>query len=169
MSRFAEPLRPDLANVSGSSRRILFLDDDPNRAEVFLVQNPDAVWVRTVEECLERLDEEWDEVHLDHDLGGETFVDFERSDCGMEIVRWLCLAPRPHLQATQFYVHSHNPNAANMMSLHLEVTGFRVETRPFGSPPPLPINVPDRPSLLRRLLMWLHGLLSRFTGRPARS
>jgi hypothetical protein len=31
----------------------------------------------------------WDIVSLDHDLGFEEFVDSEREDCGMEVVRWL--------------------------------------------------------------------------------
>ena len=53
------------------SAAILFLDDDPERAEIFLADNPEAVWVQTAEECIARLAEAWDEVHLDHDLGGE--------------------------------------------------------------------------------------------------
>ena len=31
-----------------SNRRLLFLDDDPVRAETFLIENPEAVWVQTV-------------------------------------------------------------------------------------------------------------------------
>ena len=75
-------------------RRLLFLDDDPRRAEIFLKDNPDAVWVNTVAECLARLAEPWDEVHLDHDLGGKMFVDSKDTDCGMEVIRWLCKEPR---------------------------------------------------------------------------
>jgi hypothetical protein len=163
MSRSARPAPHNPATAFDRPLRILFLDDDPLRAEVFLVENPAAVWVQTVEECKARLVEEWDEVHLDHDLGGEVFVDFERDDCGMEVVRWLCLEPRPHLRATRFYIHSHNPNAANMMALHLEVSGFRVEARPFGTPPPPPM--PSRRSSLRgRLGSWLLGLARRLSG-----
>ena len=74
--------------------RILFLDDDPHRAEIFLEWYPAAVWVQTSEECIAGWPSAWDEVHLDHDLGGETFVDPNRSDCGMEVVRWLCAESR---------------------------------------------------------------------------
>ncbi|MHC5543415.1 cyclic-phosphate processing receiver domain-containing protein [Singulisphaera rosea] len=116
--------------------RILFLDDDPERAREFLAGNPKAVWVETVEDCLSRLEETWDEVHLDHDLGGERYVDFEREDCGMAIVRWLSLIPRPHLRATRFFVHSHNPSAARMMVMQMSAAGFRVEGRSFGSSKP---------------------------------
>ena len=80
-----------------SLRRLLFLDDDPVRAEAFLTENPQAVWVQTVPECIEKLMDSWHEVHLDHDLGGKTFVDINETDCGMEVIRWLCREPREHL------------------------------------------------------------------------
>jgi hypothetical protein len=113
-------------------RRILFLDDDPKRAEIFLAENPEAVWVQTAEECIAQLEAAWDEVHLDHDLGGEQFVDLSRDDCGMAVVRWLCLQPHPHLEPTQFLVHSHNAVAAGMMVMQIRLAGYRVESRPFG-------------------------------------
>ena len=118
--------------------RILFLDDDHQRAEIFLAQNPQAVWVETVLDCLDKLQESWDEVHLDHDLGGEHYVTHDREDCGMEVVRWLSLAARPHLRATKFVVHSHNPNGATMMGMQLMVNGYTVEVRPFGESPVVP-------------------------------
>lgn len=122
-------------------RRRLFLDDDPARAAVFTARHPDAVWVETVPECLSKLGERWDEVHLDHDLGGEHYVDSSRADCGMEVVRWLVREPRRHLLRARFTVHSHNMVAAYEMFLRLRDAGFRVKARPFGSsvpaaPPP---------------------------------
>jgi hypothetical protein len=113
--------------------RLLFLDDDPARAEAFQLENPDAVWVQTVAECLGKLVENWDEVHLDHDLGGEVFVDTAREDCGMEVVRWLTLEPRPHLKPTRFFIHSHNANASTLMGWQLLAAGFTVKVRPFGA------------------------------------
>ena len=65
--------------------RILFLDDAPDRAAVFLAGHQGAVWVQTAEQCLELLKQPWDEVHLDHDLGGEVLVDHERDDCGLAV------------------------------------------------------------------------------------
>jgi hypothetical protein len=137
--------------------RVLFLDDDPERARVFLEQNPQALWVQTAAECIARLEEAWDEVHLDHDLGGEQFVEHDRDDCGMEVVRWLCRSRRPHLAAARFYVHSHNAPAAALMGMQLSAAGFAAELRPFGSPP-LPPPLPDvepppaRSRLWRRLV-----------------
>jgi hypothetical protein len=153
---------PEAARDSNRPDRVLFLDDDPLRAEVFLAENPSAIWVQTVVDCLSRLEEGWDEVHLDHDLGGERYVDHGREDCGMEVVRWLCLEPRPHLRATRFYIHSHNGGAAAIMVSQMELAGFRVEFRPFGAPP-VPASFtppPARRGLLGRLL----GLVR----RPAR-
>jgi hypothetical protein len=118
--------------VRGESRRLLFLDDDPRRAEAFLVENPEAVWVKTVRECLSRLTQPWDEVHLDHDLGGKQFVDTGETECGMEVIRWLCQEPRLHLRQTFFWVHTHNTMAGLMMVLHMRESGYRAEFRPFG-------------------------------------
>jgi len=115
-----------------AARRILFLDDDPHRAQVFLGRNPEAVWIQTARECIEKLTEPWDEVYLDHDLGGEHFVDVERDDCGMEVVRWLCREPVAHLIETPFVIHSHNLAAALMMVLLMRETGYRAEFLPFG-------------------------------------
>ncbi len=121
-----------MAHPSPPTPRILFLDYSPNRAAAFVSAHPGAVWVETVVRCLKLLEQPWDEVHLDHDLSGEVLVDHERADCGMAVVRWLCEEPHPHLRDTRFIIHTHNPNAACMMVLHLQVMGFQVQASPFG-------------------------------------
>jgi hypothetical protein len=112
--------------------RLLFLDDDPNRARLFLRDHPRAVWVTTVPDCLARLAESWYEVHLDHDLGGKMYVDSADTDCGMEVIRWLCKEPRPHLKRTRFFVHTHNATAGLLMVLLMQCGGYKAEFRPFG-------------------------------------
>ena len=114
------------------SRRLLFLDDDPGRAAIFLKENPDAIWVTTVADCIARLGQPWDEVHLDHDLGGKTFVDSNARDCGMEVIRWLCKEPRTHLKASRFFVHTHHAAAGLLMVLQMHRYGYKAEFRPFG-------------------------------------
>jgi hypothetical protein len=114
------------------SRRLLFLDDDPERAEIFLKENPHAIWVTTVAECLSRLNESWEEVHLDHDLGGQTFVDSHAEDCGMEVIRWLCKEPHAHLKECHFVVHTHHAMAGLLMVLQMRGFGYLAELRPFG-------------------------------------
>ena len=39
-------------SACAESRRLLFLDDDPIRAEAFLLEEPEAVWVKTVTDCV---------------------------------------------------------------------------------------------------------------------
>ena len=121
---------PRLSQVPAG--RLLFLDDDPQRAIVFLSRHPDATWVLTAKECIARLAEGWDQVHLDHDLGGEVFVDPLREDCGMEVVRWLCTSEQKQLRETWFIIHSHNCEAASDMVRHLRESGYHAEYRPFG-------------------------------------
>ena len=112
--------------------RVLFLDDDPRRAAIFLREHPRAAWVTNVPDCLARLAGPWDEVHLDHDLGGKTFVDSDDVDCGMEVIRWLCKHQPAHLKATRFYVHTHNATAGLLMVLLMRRGGYRAEYEPFG-------------------------------------
>jgi hypothetical protein len=116
------------------ARRILFLDDDPKRGTEFLADNPGAIWVQTAADCIQSLCESWDEIHLDHDLEGARFVDQDRDDCGMAVVRWLCAQPRTHLQSSLFVIHTHNTGAALNMVFQLESMGYIVLQRPFGAP-----------------------------------
>jgi hypothetical protein len=146
-----------LPSASGP-RRILFLDDDPARASAFLAEYPWATWVGTAEECLARLAEPWDEVHLDHDLGGEVNVAHEREDCGMAVVRWLCDQPREHLLAARFIVHTHNPNAACVMQLHLGVMGYEVLVRPFRQGGSRDDPARGRRPLAARIVGWLRHI-----------
>ena len=146
------------ANLS-TGRRILFLDDDPARGVEFLRCNPDAVWVETVDDCIRALGEPWDEVHLDHDLGGERFVDHDRDDCGMAVIRWVCAEPRPHLRSSLFVIHTHNPGAALAMMFQLQSMGYIVREQPFGaSPSPRGYR---RPAWMSRLGDFLARILIR--------
>jgi hypothetical protein len=161
------------SDLPDSSDRILFLDDDPDRARAFLGRHPQAVWVQTADDCIARLAESWDQVHLDHDLGGEIFVDPSRQDCGMEVVRWLCDPARQPSPTTWFFVHSHNADAADQMVRSLRESGYQAVYRPFGidvlewfcaqspdEPDPLPEARPAR--LSPTLPGWLGRRLRRF-------
>jgi hypothetical protein len=150
--------------------RRLFLDDDPARAEEFLDVYPDAVWVTTAADCIARLAEPWDEVHLDHDLGGEQHVDVARDDCGMAVVRWLAFEPRPHLRRARFFVHSHNGVAAIVMKLQLRGLGLAASACPFSEGDWRPVS-PVPPSFWDRVMARINALRRRkatsaATGRP---
>lgn len=124
---------------------ILFLDDDPARAEVFLRDNDGVYCVETAAECITALErEQWAEVHLDHDLGGKVLVPSESPLSGMEVVRWVLNNPSAALHNTQFYVHSLNWHAAIGMVKCLRAGGFRALYAPWGSrPDPSRDNVVD--------------------------
>jgi len=111
---------------------ILFLDDDESRAEYFLRFYPDAVWVKTAEDCIEKLAAQgWSQVFLDHDLGGEVYVDTNREDCGMEVIRWLVENKPERLNKTTFIIHTMNPVGEVMVKM-LHKIGFRVTYMPFA-------------------------------------
>jgi len=113
--------------------KVLFLDDEQERAERFLQIHPNAAWVKTAHECIDLLKDSWDMVSLDHDLGGERYVDSGRIDCGMEVVRWLSETKPEHLKRTHFVVHSLNADAALDMLNLLKTSGYKCTYRPFIS------------------------------------
>jgi Cyclic-phosphate processing Receiver domain len=125
-------LRTIARKAQPPSRRLLFLDDDPRRAEIFLAEHPQAVWVENVTDCLSQLENAWDEIHLDHDLGGKQLVSVDSIDCGMEVIRWMCKEPRDHLRSSRFFVHTHNLVAGLLMVMQMQSAGFNAEFRPFG-------------------------------------
>jgi hypothetical protein len=104
---------------------ILFLDDD-------LVSN--TIWATTTEEAITTLrDYDIDEAHLDHDLGGETYVHSGREDCGMEVVRWIeKLDNLKKFEKTLFVCHSWNLDAGRKMMERLTKLGLRATQLPFG-------------------------------------
>lgn len=113
--------------------RILFLDDEAERAQRFLRTHPNTMWVKTADECITQLNGKWDIISLDHDLGGERYVDSERMDCGMEVVRYLVEKKPEHLKKTLFFVHSLNADAALKMLENLQSAGYRCTYKPFLS------------------------------------
>jgi len=114
--------------------KILFLDDEAWRVDIARRTFPAAalVHVQNVTSCLEQLregpDGGWDVVSLDHDLGGERFVDSNRDDCGMYVVRWLAKFKRP---IAMVIVHTLNQEAAPAMADKLRKAGYKVTTVPI--------------------------------------
>ncbi len=114
-----------------SQRRILFLDDSTVRARAFLRDHPQAVWVKTADQCVRKLSESWDEVHLDYDLGWSTSSDPEIEESGMGVVAWIVEHRPAHLRTTAFVVHSHSSNAARHMVDDLRSAGYYAVRHPF--------------------------------------
>lgn len=84
-------------------------------------------------ECLRLLaKEDFDWISLDHDLGGEDFVDPDSKTCGMEIVRYLERTGWPESKSKPMVIiHSSNIFAAHQMKIGLELLGFFVKAEPF--------------------------------------
>ena len=114
--------------------KILFLDDDENRIEAFKKKTSpgwDITITKTAKETIDVLknNNSWNYVFLDHDLGGQVFVDSDREDCGMEVVRWIT-RNRPEIEL--IIVHSWNEPASKRMISDLEMAGYNVVYSPFG-------------------------------------
>jgi len=113
---------------------ILFLDDDENRTNQFIKRFSNVeelIAVTTAKEAIEKLSTKdlWDYVFLDHDLGGKVFVDSNREDCGMEVVRW-CLVNKPKID--QIIIHTWNEPAGKRMLSDLQNAGYNATYSPFG-------------------------------------
>jgi len=123
--------------------RILFLDDDPNRAAIAYQRWPkdkcdNTIWCSTARDAifiLKDYGQDMAEAHLDHDLGGETYVNSEREDCGMEVVRWLESLSNEDIkvfESTLFICHSHNTRAGKNMAKRIRTLGLKSKQVPFG-------------------------------------
>lgn len=121
--------------------KILFLDDRSKRIHAALEKyaEHDLTIVTTVKECIEKISNEaWDLVSLDHDLNYESFVDPNRSDCGMEVVRFLCEKEKFLLNSVKYplqrgimrpskiIIHTSNAVAATEMIHHLQKSSYNV-------------------------------------------
>lgn len=108
---------------------ILFLDDDDNRWLIFKGHfgnsNINLVRASTAKECISHLqsnDYKWDFIFLDHDLGGQVYVDTWNDNTGSEVARWI-VENYSESEATVI-VHSFNPDGAVNMTKLLSQSGF---------------------------------------------
>jgi hypothetical protein len=110
--------------------RILFLDDDPVRCQRFAALYGAARIVMDAPQAIAALHAEaWDIASLDHDLGGEYYVDSTRDDTGMGVVRWMVA----HCPAVgHVIVHSFNDDGATQMVEALRAAGYRTTRVYFG-------------------------------------
>jgi hypothetical protein len=92
-----------------------------------------VAWIATAKAGISTLQEnDFDVLLLDHDLGGETFVDTANENTGSEVVRWM-LSPGNVVSAhTLIIIHSLNTPAATEMQRKLTDGGFtNVHRIPF--------------------------------------
>lgn len=117
--------------------KIFFLDDDESRHkkfrrakignQIFAAYTADQAidFFKSFEHKYEELAEIW----LDHDLGGETFVDPSSKNCGSEVVRWI-IRNKPPISCC-IYIHSLNHEVAPSLVDNLRAAGYNAEWTPF--------------------------------------
>ncbi len=109
---------------------ILILEDNQDRIVKFRAMYPESIIVQEAHRAIECLSQDktvWNWVSLDHDLKGELFVDSNRSDCGMEVVRWI-VKNRPSVY--KITIHSRNRHGSRIMYDTLKGL-YTVERKPF--------------------------------------
>ena len=115
--------------------KILFLDDRTKRINSAITKFADCelTIVTNVSECLRYMaSEDFNEIYLDHDLGGLDFVDPEDKNSGMEVIRYLHKTEWPDRKIRpRFIIHSSNVFAAELMRIALDSMYFFVECRPW--------------------------------------
>lgn len=119
---------------------ILVLEDDVNRVAVLHQrmneeQRQKTLWTEFAHEAVEILKDYQPSlamVYLDHDLGGNTYVNSAREDCGMEVVRFLEKQDPEKYNGCHFRIHSWNEGAANSMHRRLLKAGYDTSYVPFG-------------------------------------
>ena len=112
------------------SNKVLILEDDPNRMAQFRNMSDEIEIISTVPEAIQLLtDYIWRTLYLDHDLNRESFVDSNRVDCGMELVRWI-VKNKPTIPS--IIIHSANRKGSNLMYQSLKENDYNVVQSPWG-------------------------------------
>jgi CheY-like chemotaxis protein len=116
--------------------RILFLDDDKIRHKAFKRMHIGSVIksVHTAKECIAALeiDEVYDVVSLDHDLGGEIFAASDKNS-GLEVARYIRDGLDKAKYPKRVIVHSMNPIGAKRMVQTIQDAGVPVVWKMFAA------------------------------------
>lgn len=119
--------------------KILILEDDQNRIATFRnkLSRHTLVFVETASDAIATIKgaaevgSAFDVIFLDHDLGGEAYVDPSNQNTGSEVVRWLT-SYGGVLEQPYIIIHSMNHPAATSMQKALDRDGYEFVYRiPF--------------------------------------
>lgn len=116
--------------------RILFLDDDLARHKAFarLAIGHEMDPVTTAAQAIGALREnEYDLVALDHDLGGNVFVDSNSPEGTGYTVAKAMAEDQSLKRPRHVVVHSFNPAGVERIVNRLSDAGFSVQAAPFGT------------------------------------
>jgi len=114
--------------------RVLILEDDPGRMvrfrEMFRDAGVEITHAATASDAIASLRSDlFDAVFLDHDLGGQVYVDSDEPNTGFQVARALPDTPNQH---AFIVVHSWNPAGAQRMLDVLRRRGCRAQGIPFS-------------------------------------
>lgn len=98
--------------------RVIFLDDDLNRQRLMKSACPCIVQTETADETIKAIEaeERVDYLFLDHDLGGEIYVDSNAHNTGMTVAKWLVENKR---DVGTIVIHTYNHPAGQNMFFRL--------------------------------------------------
>lgn len=122
--------------MSKKNPTILFLDDDSARTKTFVSYFPFAKTAENTKQIISLIEAEAekermiDYLFLDHDLGGNVYVDSESTDCGMEVVRQI-ISKDLCKWLKCVIVHSLNEPAARSMCKALVEQDVLTQRYPF--------------------------------------
>jgi CheY-like chemotaxis protein len=119
------------------NKRILVLEDSLERHRQFkerFIENGSITYtiVENAEDCKALLlENEYDVIMLDHDLGGEIFVDSNQKNTGAEVSRWIAENKSSIKGDPVFIIHSLNPNGSKIMEQTIKSEFHLVYRIPF--------------------------------------
>lgn len=111
-------------------KKVFILEDSQDRVKEFKkrLEGCDVFITDNVKEAKKNFKEnEWDLIFLDHDLGGEAFVDISDPNTGSAFASWLTTQLEPGT-STPIFIHSaNNPGARNMSNIlkHKRINSHR--------------------------------------------
>ena len=113
--------------------KIFILEDNIERVKSFrkMFHPEQLVFTDKVEYAKDILKKDtFDVLFLDHDLGGEIFVESNREDTGYELVKYI--VENELQKKARICIHSHNPFGSEYMLKALEKANYTAFLKPFA-------------------------------------
>jgi hypothetical protein len=92
--------------------KVFILEDSDSRIEWFKQHFPNADIAKTAKEAYIYLENEYDLIFLDHDLGGEILVDSNKDNTGYQVAKFISSSINKN---TETIIHTLNPCGAQNM------------------------------------------------------
>jgi hypothetical protein len=114
--------------------KVFILEDDPYRNAAFesALEGHDLTMHIDVASAISAYDPPYDLMLLDHDLGGEVYVNSEEFNTGYTFCEFLVSNPKATDRAVSVIVHSWNPEGGAAMGRLLHSAGYTVIREWFG-------------------------------------